>query len=629
MQAESWTSDARTAQLRVRRKRQARRRMVRRLGVAVVGLATVILIAVAFVYAGSPNTLPAGVEIAGVDVAGLSSTGAVRRLERREASLRSVPLTVEVDDRTYEVRPADLGLDIDWRAAVAEAQGKTDGVRPLRGLRRLATWVFGTEVTPAAAVNPRALVRALAPMTRNDVAYRDAAIRLAGLRPVVVPERSGLALNKEAAGTAIVGTLASLDRTPVKLSTGPAEPKVTAEMLAPVADKVRTAVSRPVKLVSGNGFTLVPPRRIAKLLDLPSGGQRALRIGGPAADAYFARLAKTINTRPQNADFVTTESGRVVVKPSVNARAVDVPRTAKGLYAAALRPERRSATIVVATKEPARTTAEAKKMGITGLVGGYTTIYSGDANRVHNVQLVANLIDHTLIRPGQVFSFNGTTGDRNADKGFLEAPVIINGELQTGLGGGVCQVSTTVFNAAYEAGLDITERTNHALYISHYPQGRDATVNYPDLDLKFVNDTKRWLLLRTFVGSSSLTVNLYGAPQKRRVESEVAPLEVVGKPPTTWRKDPTITKGRRVVADAGSSPLSTSVRRKVYNTSGTLLYEDVWYSSYRGEKKIVLVGTKPKPEPEPKPKAEEKPAAGEDVPPVDEPVPPVDPGPGT
>ncbi len=78
--------------------------------------------------------------------------------------------------------------------------------------------------------------------------------------------------------------------------------------------------------------------------------------------------------------------------------------------------------------------------------------------------------------------------------------MIINGELQTGLGGGVCQVSTTVFNAAYEAGLPITARTNHALYISHYPLGRDATVNYPDIDLKFVNDTGHWLLLRTFVG---------------------------------------------------------------------------------------------------------------------------------
>ena len=614
MQAESWTNEARLAQLRVRRQRAARRRMVRRMGVAAVGLVTVVFIAVAFVYAGSPNTLPAGVEIAGVDVAGLSSTEAVRRLERQEASLRSVPLTVEVDDRTYGVRPADLGLNIDWRAAVAEAQRKTDGVRPLRGLRRLATWAFGADVTPAASVDPRALARVLAPMTTSDVAYRDAAIRLVGLRAVVVPERSGLALDKAAARTAIVGTLASLDRTPVKLSTGTAEPKVTAEMLAPVADKVRTAVSRPVKLVSGNGFTLVSKRQLARLLDLPAEGTKTLKIGGRRADAYFARLAKTINTKPQNADFVIADGGRVVIKPSVSARAVDVPRTAKGLFAAALRPERRSAPIIVGTEEPDRTTAEAKKMGITGLVGGYTTIYGGDANRIHNVQLVSNLIDHTLIRPGQVFSFNATTGERNADKGFLEAPVIINGELQTGLGGGVCQVSTTVFNAAYEAGLDITERTNHALYISHYPQGRDATVNYPDLDLKFVNDTGRWLLLRTFVGSSSLTVNLYGAPQNRRVESEVGPLEVTGKPPTTWRKDPTITKGRRIVADGGSSPLSTSVRRKVYGASGKLLYEDVWYSSYRGEKKVVLVGTKPKPEPKPEPKKDEAPPPDETTP---------------
>jgi vancomycin resistance protein YoaR len=134
--------------------------------------------------------------------------------------------------------------------------------------------------------------------------------------------------------------------------------------------------------------------------------------------------------------------------------------------------------MVVATEQPERTTAEAQKMGITGLVSSYTTIYTGDANRVHNVRLVADLIDKTLIAPGTTFSFNDTTGDRNADKGFLEAPVIIMGELQTGLGGGVCQVSTTVFNAAYEAGLDITERTNHALYISHPCGGRYFRSNY-------------------------------------------------------------------------------------------------------------------------------------------------------
>ena len=165
------------------------------------------------------------------------------------------------------------------------------------------------------------------------------------------------------------------------------------------------------------------------------------------------------------------------------------------------------------------------------------------------MQLVAKLIDGKLIAPGATFSFNDATGERTADKGFLEAPVIINGELSTGLGGGVCQVSTTVFNAAYEAGLPITSRTNHALYISHYPLGRDATVNYPDIDLKFVNDTGKWLLLRTFVGSSSLVVNLYGTPQNRRVETETAPLRVVAPAPVERRLDESVAPGEEVVAE--------------------------------------------------------------------------------
>src|SRR6185312_5721059 len=201
--------------------------------------------------------------------------------------------------------------------------------------------------------------------------------------------------------------------------------------------------------------------------------------------------------------------------------------------------------------------------------------------------LVAHLIDGTLVAPGSTFSFNGTTGDRSAEKGFLEAPVIVNGELQTGLGGGVCQVSTTVFNAAFEAGLPITARTNHALYISHYPQGRDATVNYPDVDLKFVNDTGHWLLLRTFVGSSSLTVTLYGTPTHRRVTSTTAPLVVTGPAPLKKTIDPSLKPGEVVVDDPGVPSMSTSVTRDVYTAAGKHLYHDTWYSSYRAVPKLV------------------------------------------
>ena len=173
--------------------------------------------------------------------------------------------------------------------------------------------------------------------------------------------------------------------------------------------------------------------------------------------------------------------------------------------------------------------------------------------------------------------------------------MIINGELQTGLGGGVCQVSTTVFNAAYEAGLPITARTNHALYISHYPLGRDATVNYPDTDLKFVNDTGHWLQVRTFVGSYSLTVALYGAPQHRRVETTAAPLRVLSPPPVEKTIDATLKPGTTVVDESGVPAQATSVERKVYSPSGALLSDSTWYSSYRSEPRVIRVGpAKPK-----------------------------------
>ena len=234
-------------------------------------------------------------------------------------------------------------------------------------------------------------------------------------------------------------------------------------------------------------------------------------------------------------------------------------------------------------------------MGITGIVGSYTTTYGGTPGRLHNVKLVADLIDGALVAPGSRFSFNQTTGERNAAKGFEEAPVIINGELESGIGGGVCQVSTTVFNAAFEAGLSIDRRTNHALYISHYPLGRDATVNYPDIDLVFTNDTEKWLLVRTFVGAGSLTVNIYGTPQHRRVETETAPLVVDGKVPWKRVDDDTLFKGQKVVEQWGAPPRSTSVTRRVYRPDGTPLYNTTWRSYYVGEPTVVRLGTKPRP----------------------------------
>ena len=577
------------------------RRLLVRRALLAAGVFAACGVLLGVVFAGSSTRLAAGVRVAGVDVGGLTPHEARTLLERRSRELEHAPVLFTAAGKGWRVPPRRLGVEVDWAAAVATARHHGDGFGPVRGLWRIGVRVFGTDIAPPTRVYDAALdyqVDAIAKAVRR--AQREAAVELRGLRVVVVPGKRGLRLNRVEAEKLIVRSLAAFSRKLVVLPVSAAAPSVSAAELASAASQTRTALSAPVRLVLGPTRWRVPRWRIAGLLALPRNGSRTLEIGGPGADRYFARLARRIDRPARNADFAITSTG-VRVIPARAGLVVDVPATAKALLTAALSPERRVARVVHVAKPAERTTEEARAMGITGLVGSYETIYGGEPNRISNVQLVARLIDRTLIPPGATFSFNETTGERTVEKGFKEAPVIINGELQTGLGGGVCQVSTTVFNAAYEAGLKIVARTNHALYIDHYPLARDATVNYPDLDLRFVNDTPRWLLLRTWVGASSLTVALYGAPQHRVVKSETAALKTVGAVPEKRTADATMLEGTTVTEEYGAPPRTTSVRRLVYTVSGKLLHNDFWTSYYRGEPTVIRYGTKPKPKPPPPP----------------------------
>ena len=551
-------------------------------------------------FAGSPSRLANGVRIAGVDVGGKTPRQARSILERRADALASVPVTFRVGSRTWQLQPRHLGIRVDWHAAVDAVRRQGNGFGPLRGFRRLDLRFFGADVAPPTQVYDVALEDKLNEISAAvNVPHREASIVLRGLRPEVVPSRTGHLLDRHAAAATIVRALASLNREPVGLPIQIDRPKITAGDLRVAQAQVRTALSASVHLTLGATRWNLRPPRIARVLELPADGRRDVRIGGAGASSWFAALAKRVDRPPADADWAVGKSGIRVI-PDRSGHVLDVPRSAKALLGAALvtAPELRSANLTVESVSADRTTADARAMDINGLVASYQTFYGGEPNRIHNVQLVSHLVDKHVIAPGETFSFNGTTGARTEDKGFLEAPVIINGELKTGLGGGVCQVSTTVFNAAYEAGLPIVSRTNHALYISHYPQGRDATVNYPDTDLKFTNDTGHWILLRTWVGSSSLTVALYGTPVHRRVVSETSPLVVTGPPPVKRIKDPSLFVGQTVVEESGSSSLKTSNERKVYDADGKLLFDTTFYSSYRGEMKVIRVGTKKRPKDE-------------------------------
>jgi vancomycin resistance protein YoaR len=565
----------------------------RKIVYVVLGLAAIaVLLGLAF--AGSPTTLAKGVTIDGIDVGGMKAKDAQALLQRQSQKLSHTPTVFAAGDKTFRIRPFELGIQPDWNRAIRLAKQEGDGFGPLRGFKRLDVQVFGADITPPTQVLSGALQYKLRLMAQAvDRAPRDAKLVRKGGRIVAVAARPGLVLDQAAAEREIVRELSSLQRTDgtVQLPLRRREPRIVTADLARAARQANLATSAPVQLQLGKTRWVLQPKRIASLLQLPSGGATKLAIGGPVAEKWLIALGRRVQKPAHDATFAV-DGSHVRVVPAQPGIQLDAVGTAQRVLAAALRPARRVAVLPVEKAQPGRSTAAAQAMGIHGVVSSYTTEYGGIPNRIHNVQLVAHLIDNTLIAPGSTFSFNQTTGARTAAKGFLEAPVIVNGELTTGLGGGVCQVSTTVFNAAFEAGLKITERVNHALYISHYPQGRDATVDYPDVDLKFVNDTGHWLLLRTFVGSSSLTVNLYGTPVDRRVESTTTPLVVTGPIPVKKTIDKTLQPGEKVVDDPGEAPMSTSVTRSVYSPDGKLLYHDTWYSSYRASPKLVRIGPK-------------------------------------
>ena len=582
------------------RARRDRLAVVRRRWKTIVAASGVLLlgvVVVGFVYAGNPDVVADGVTVSGQDVGGLSAAGAEAKLDARAHALAAEPVVFTGAGRRWSIAPAQLAVRGDWAAASDEALDRGDGTAPLRGLKRLQLRLLGSDVEPTAHADTAALERQLRVIAKQvEVDGREAAIVLRNGQPVVIPGEASRSLETEAAGATMVAALASLEREgAVALPIKTTPPAVGRDALAAVAEQVRMALSGPVTFAYKGVHLTVTPDQMASLLELPHDGERQLHIGGPEAKEYFDNLSRAVARAPREVDFSVDDAGKAHMIPSRDGRKLDVEATEKTLLAAALRTVNRTAQIVVVAAEPKLSTEKAKTMGITGLVGRYTTFYGGDANRIHNVQLVAQLIDRHLIAPHSTFSFNKTTGERNAAQGFLEAPVIINGELKTGLGGGVCQVSTTVFNAAFEAGLPITSRTNHALYIDHYPLGRDATVNYPDTDLTFQNDSDHWILLRTIVGSSSLTVRLFGTPLHRRVETQTSPLKETGPAPVKREPDSDLYVGEKVVEEYGQPSRSVSVRRLVYDAKGKLLFDTTWYSNYLAEPKVVRVGTKPVP----------------------------------
>ena len=208
----------------------------------------------------------------------------------------------------------------------------------------------------------------------------------------------------------------------------------------------------------------------------------------------------------------------------------------------------------------------------------------------HNIALVSQLLDNSICAAGQTWSYNDTTGNCDEEKGFLGAGAIIDGEYTDSVGGGICQVATTVFNAVYESGLPIKERHNHSLYIASYPQGRDAAVSYPELDLVWQNDTANDVLVKVSCSEGSVTATLYGVDSGYQVSTETGQWEKGKTHSSTTKVDDTLAPGTSYVKTRGTDGSTIEVTRTVKDAAGNIVRQDLFASVYDPVNEVVVKG---------------------------------------
>ncbi len=237
---------------------------------------------------------------------------------------------------------------------------------------------------------------------------------------------------------------------------------------------------------------------------------------------------------------------------------------------------------------------EALESGLVEEISSYTTEYlntEASANRRHNIHLAADKLNDSIVAAdGGTWSFYGTAGECNEEAGFLGAGVIIAGEHDDAVGGGICQVTTTVFNAVYEAGFPVLRRYNHTLYLSNYPDGRDAAVNWPDLDLQWQNDCASDVLLRCSYTDTSLTVTLYGVDPGYQVETQTGQWQEGDAYKVKVKCDEHMAEGASYVEVSGVDGGGITVYRTVRGRDGSVLREDAFSSWYQPENKVVVAG---------------------------------------
>jgi vancomycin resistance protein YoaR len=513
-----------------------------------------------------------GVHVLGIDVGGKDRAQIVALLKRWSGER----VTVRAAGHTYDV-PRGWVVSVDATRTAARALSAGSSVSLVVPQR--------VDVRPVLGRTPGSdgVLRDIARAERDP---RSATVVVRGTAVGTTPAVSGLRLDRAGLLHLLSGTATTVDAPFTSVRPAIGDPAARS-----AASTARLLIAHPITVdYHGARLGALTPLQLARALRItPRAHRFAVHLDGAAlARVARPRLGRWI-LRARNAQFAV-DGDAVRVVPSRPGRDVDPTQLAVAVTSAAHGDD--VADVDLGDRDAAFTTADADALHITRKLVSYTTqMGESSSNRIHNVHLMADYIDGTVIKPGQIFSFNDVVGPRTAERGFLEGQEIIGSLVLPSIGGGVCQTATTLFNDAFELGLPIVERTNHNLYLSHYPLGRDATVSWGGPDFKFKNDMKSGILIKTSYTDETLTFTFYGTPEGRRVVSHTGPQTNWTQPSMNYAVDPNAPPGSvKVVAGTGEEGFDVTVTRDVYSAGGKLMRHDVFKSHYIPDSPTTVYG---------------------------------------
>ena len=509
-----------------------------------VPLVLLLVLVVAWAVDTSSGGVGRNVTLAGVDISELSEDELAGRVGEVADTFAATPIELHVGDTVYETTAAELGLRIDQEQTTESALEVGDSsfvaARPFSWAlslvsERQAPLQLQVEEEQLATQVVALEGDARVPPTEPTVELVDGAFE-------VVPGQDGTGLDPaEVArllpGAAEAAVAEDLDAIRIDVEQVPIPPLGSEEEAQQAADAAEELVAEPVEIATSGGTRTITPAQLHSWVQLDSeaDGSVAVRFVEAKVAATLRRAFADVEGHPVNASF-TLEGGVPVIRAGREGT-ICCDEGSGDRILSALQDGNRRVELDLVQGPPSFTSADAEAYGIKEPVGGsfawrsgapttaapgFTTYHDPTGARITNIHRMADIVRGTVVAPGDTFSINEVVGERTAAKGFVAAGAIRDGKHVEEIGGGVSQFATTMFNAAYFAGLPIDEYQAHSEYFDRYPRGREATMGFPVPDLKWTNNTPYGILVWTSYTQSSLTITLYSTPHARGEQTGIS-----------------------------------------------------------------------------------------------------------